>query len=153
MILAWIVVIGVSLYGAVRCFLFEEFLAGCKILLVLPLWFGAQTLFGLVENATGAQFFENGVAIIYYVAGATLVCYFVIRHVRWLTVPPPGDGNEDPHESWFSMQDPRVIKRRAAGLVFIIIGAVAMASAFLVEGALFIVVGVSLVMDVRIWRR
>lgn len=152
MILAWTVVIGVCLYGVVRCFLFEEFLEGCKILLVLPLWYGAQTLFWFIELTVEIQFWENGVALAYYLAGAGLVCYFVIRHVRWLTVPPPDAPQTNSWQSWFSEQNPSVLKRQIAGVIFIVIAAASMSAGFVIAGMLFVIVGVSLIMNVRIWR-
>jgi len=157
MILAWIVVIGVCLYGAVRCFLFEELFASLKILLVLPLWYIAHTLFGSVfqvivnPNVAETHPFEYAVAPV-YLAGAGLVCYFVIRHVRWLTVPPPGAPENNPHGSWFSEQNPAALKRKIAGVIFIGIATASVAAGFAISGTLFVIVGVSLIMDVQIWR-
>lgn len=42
--------------------------------------------------------------------------------------------------------------RKIAGIAFIAVGVMAIASAFVMSGTLLVVVGVSLVMDVQIWR-
>lgn len=44
-------------------------------------------------------------------------------------------------------------KKKMLGVVFVAIGAAALWAWFFMSGVLFVVVGVSLIMDVRIWRR
>jgi len=157
MLFACAVVIGVVLYGAVRCFFITEVTDGLKILLVLPAWFVANFLLGRLysffvgPNYAGTHPFEYIVWPVYLI-GAGLVCYFVIRHIRWLTVPPPGTPKEFSSWSWLTEQNPGDARRRIAGAAFTIVGAVALATTFLIPGVLLIIVGVSLLMNVRIWR-
>ena len=50
------------------------------------------------------------------------------------------------------LQENTDLMKKAAGAIFIAIGAAAIAASFFLSGTLFVVVGVSLIMDVRIWR-
>ena len=160
-VLASVWVLGVSVFGAARIFPTGRFLAGIGALTMIPIWFVAQILMFVIFDelitrgiATREWHLDYAITPLLNLAGAALVWYVVMRLVRRAASPESQDSlpaaHSDTHDgAWSSFSEPRKI----AGAVFILIGAAAIASWFFFAGTLLVVVGVSLIMNVQIWRR
>ncbi len=159
-VLATVSVVGISVYGAVRCIAFGRSLAGIGSLAMIPIWFVAQLLMLVIYDelhsqgiATRAYHLDYSVTPLLNLAGAGLIWYVVIHYVRGLTSSPshdPGRASQtDAHDgAWRRILEPR----KMAGAILIVIAATAMSAGFFISGALFVIVGISLVLNVRIWR-
>lgn len=138
----------------------RRFLATCGILLLIPIWLVAQlsvfvTFDKLVYLGIAARenHLEYAVTPVLNLAGAALVWFLVTKFTSRLSLslsgaPIRASQAEAQFGVWSWLSEPR----RIAGLIFIIIGAAAMSFFFIIAGVLFVIVGVSLIMDVRIWR-
>jgi hypothetical protein len=151
-VVATISVVGICVYGAVRCIVARRFLATCGILFLIPVWLVVQFLvfvtfdkFVYLGIATRENHLEYALTPVLNLAGAGLVWYFVAKQSRDVMRASQADTQ---FGVWSWLSEPR----KMVGLMFIIIGAAAMSLSFIVAGVLFVIVGVSLVMDVRIWR-
>ncbi len=159
-VLATVSVVGVSVYGAVRCIAFTRYFAGIGALTMIPIWFVAQLLMLVIYDelhshgvATREYHLDYALTPLLNLAGAGLIWYVVIHYVSRLTSSPSHDprraSQTDAHDgAWSGFFEPRKI----AGAIFIVIAATVMSAGFVISGALFVIVGISLIMDVRIWR-
>lgn len=167
-------VVGASLYGAVRCFRTRRYFAGSGILGLILFWFQANAILTVFmyaiatpNPATPTSLGEYLLAPI-YLAIAGSICYAVLRYSRRLTLPKdeqllsaeyagsyrdndeglrPTQGEDQSIPAGAAFD-----KKKIAGVVIIAIAVLAMRYGSVLEGVLFVVVGVSLIMDVRIWR-
>ena len=155
--LATIGVIAVCLYGAVRCFQFTRILAGFGLLAVVPVWFAFQLVVLVVFDelrsrgiASREYHLDYAVTPVLNVVVAGLIGYAVLRFVSKFAASRSLDEEQvDAIESnWSGLLEPRKI----AGAIFVAAGAATM-SFFILSGVLLVIVGVSLIMDVRLWRR
>jgi hypothetical protein len=167
-------VVGVCLYGAVRCIRVRMYLAGWNFLFLIACWFLANTMLLTVlyaiatpNSATPTHPAEYAAAPV-YLAIAALVSYAVLRYVKrnipskdeWSLSTEHVNSNSDDDESLLLTQgESHSIlvkmtdhKKKIAGVVVIAIAAASMRYGLILESGLFVVVGVSLIMDVRIWR-
>lgn len=174
LILGSLSVVGVCVYGAVRCFRRGMYLAGLGFLALIPCWYLAHAPLPIVlyviatpNAATPTNPAEYAVAPV-YLAVAGFVCYAVLRYVRrliqskderMLLAEDTSSHSDDDDRLLLTQSENQsflartiVHKKKIAGVVFIAIGAAAMWAWFFESGVLFVVVGVSLIMDVRIWR-
>ncbi len=157
-VLAMVGVMAVSLYGAVRCFRASRFLAGFGLLAIIPAWFVGQILvvavfdklmgLGMVSRENHLQYAATPVLNIVVVF---LVGYAVIRFVRGLKASP---GRTAEPMSQVGADDGTWLfePRRIVGIIIVALGAVTIPFE-VISGTLLVVVGVSLIMDVRLWRR
>lgn len=160
-VLAAIFVVGVCAYGAVQSMRLGRVLAGFGILIVIPLWFGGQLFLLIVFEklvylgiAAREYHLDYAITPLLNLAGAAVVWYVVINYVRRLAASRASDPIGGSHTgaidgAWGWLFEPRKI----AGLIFIAIGAASMSYFFVVPGVLFVIVGVSLMMNIRLWRR
>ena len=159
-VLATVFVIGVSLYGAVKCIKSGKFFAGIAVLIMIPIWLVAQVLMIVIYDAMVSQdmatreyHLDYAVTPFLNLAGAALVGYVVVRYVRRLTASPSNDSSRASQSGILDGAASAIFEpRKMVGVLFIGIGAATIASWFFISGVLFVVVGVSLIMDVRIWR-
>jgi hypothetical protein len=159
-VLASIGVVAVSIYGAAQFIRFGRILAGFGILAIIPIWFGVQLLFLITFDvlvylgvATRENHLEYVMTPVLNLACAGLVGYTVIYLVGRLTSLSSQDQERILQAGanggvWSSFSEPR----KVAGVIFIAIGAATMPF-FVISGVLFVVVGVSLIMNVRLWRK
>ena len=159
-VLATIFVAGVCVYGSVQSLRFGRVVAGFGILIAIPLWFGGQLFLVIIyeklvylDIATREYHLDYAITPLLNLAGAALVGYVVINYVRRLVTSRAGDPSSGPHRdtkhgAWGWFLEPRKI----AGLILIAVGAASMSYFFVVPGVLFIIVGVSLIMNIRLWR-
>ena len=159
-VLATISVMGICVYGAVRYFLVRRFSGAIAILMLIPLWFCAQFIAIVVFDELRSHGHAAREYHLDYVAtplanvlGAVLVVYLVLSLSRRLAPPKRGDSESISHVgggggAWTWMLEPR----RLIGALFVLAGTLAMSALFIISGVLFIIVGISLIMDVRIWR-
>ena len=159
-VLATISVMGICVYGAVRHFYRSRARGAIAILMLIPLWFCAQFVAIVVFDELRSHGYADKEYHLDYVAtplanilGAALVVYLVLGLSRRLA-PPQKDNSESISHigvsggAWEWLLEPR----RLIGAVFVVAGIVAISAFFIISGALFIMVGVSLLMDVRLWR-
>lgn len=167
--------VGVSVYGAVRCFQMRVYLAGLVCLAVMPCWLGVNAVLTIVlyaiatpNSRTPNNLAEYLVAPI-YAANAGLVCYallsFVKRFVRSKNETllateygsSPGDTEDELLHSQSGvrtyLENITLPKKKIAGFVFVALGALGMSSWFFPAGVLFVMIGVSLIVEVQLWRR
>ena len=85
-VLATVSVVGVSLYGAVRCIAFGRFFAGFGALIMIPIWFVAQLLVLVIYDelhsqgfATRAFHLDESLTPLLILAGAGLIWYVMIH--------------------------------------------------------------------------
>lgn len=160
-ILATVSVVGVSVYGAVRCIAIGKYFAAIGAIATIPVWFVAQLLMLVIYDklhsqgfATRAYHLDYALTPVLNLAGAALVWYVVIHYVRRLASASSHDQGraplDDAHEdAWRKFLEPKKI----AGAIFLVVAATVMSAGFVISGSLFVVVGVSLIMNVRIWRK
>jgi hypothetical protein len=174
LILGTLSVVGVCLYGTVRCIRVRMYLAGWNFLFLIACWFLANTVLLTVlyaiatpNSATPTHPAEFAAAPV-YLAIAALVCYAVLGYVKrnipskdeWLLSNEHVHSNSDDDESrsLTQIESHSILakitdnRKKMAGVVVIAIAAVSMRYGLIMESGLFVVVGVSLIMDVRIWR-
>ena len=167
-------VVGASLYAAVRCFRTRRYFAGSAFLVLILFWFQANAILTIFmyamatpNPATPTSLGEYILAPI-YLAIAGSVCYAVLRFSRRLTSPEDeqllsaeyaGSYREDDEGLRPTQGEDQSIptgvafdKKKIAGVAIIAIAVLAMRYGFVLESVLFVIVGVSLIMDVRIWR-
>lgn len=168
-------VVGVCLYGTVRCFRTGKYLAGSVISTVIPCWFAANMLLTIVmyaiatpNAAVPTHPAEYAVGPV-YLAVAGFVCYAVLRYVRKYARSKKEPLPAVQYRSSTSYDEAVLIrvqsgiqsflewialsKTKIVGVIFVALGAVGISSFFLPSGVLLVVIGVSLIMDVRLWRR
>jgi hypothetical protein len=168
-------VVGVCVYAVVRCIRQRRYLAGWNFLFLMGCWFLANKMLLIVlyviatpNAATPTHPAEYAVAPVYLVVAA-LVCYAVLRYVKRHTQSKDEQSLLTEHIGSHSDDDEKLIqtqfenhsflartaehKKKISGVVVIAIAVVSMRYGFILESVLFVVVGVSLIMDVRIWRR
>jgi len=154
-------VLGVCVYGAVRFFLAKRFFGAIGILALIPLWFGIQILliamFDKLKSqgiVTRAYHLDYAVTPLINLVAAGLVLFFVIYSVKRLSQRQASEAdNTSQAETNHGLLAWVLEPRKMLGLLFIALGTAAMSAFFVISGALFVIVGVSLLMDVRIWRR
>lgn len=158
--IATIGVLAVSVYGAVRCMLARRYLAAFGILLLVPIWLIAQFLvfvtfdkFVYLGIAGRENHLEYAVTPVLNLAGAGLVWYVVTEFVSKLRSSHSRETMRASQAdasfgAWSWLSEPKKI----SGLIFILAGVAALSTFFFIAGVLFVIVGVSLLMDVRIWR-
>lgn len=167
-------VIGASLYAAVRCFRARRYLVGSAFLVLIFFWFQANAILSLFmyamatpNPATPTSLGEYILAPIYLAISGS-VCYFVFRYARRITLPKDdpllsaeyADSYRDDDASLPLSQGAdqsfstavTFDKKKISGVIVIAIAVLAMRYGFVLESVLFVIVGVSLIMDVRIWR-
>jgi hypothetical protein len=173
-IIGSVFVVGVCVYGTVRSFRARMYLAGLGYLALIPCWFLAHAPLPVVlwviatpNPATTTNPAEYAVAPV-YLAIAGFSCYILLRSVR-AVIPsedePSHSGefvglhSDDDERLLQSKRDTRYLlakmmdhKKKIVGVALVAIGAAAMSTWFFMSGVLFVMVGVSLIMDVRIWR-
>ena len=159
-ILATTSVVGVSVYGAVRCIAIGKYFAGIGAIAMIPVWFVAQLLMLVIYDklhsqgfATRAYHLDYALTPLLNLAGAALIWYVVIHTVRRLASSSSHDqeraSQADAHDSaWRNIWEPKKI----AGAIFLVVAATVMSAGFVISGSLFVVIGISLIMDVQIWR-
>jgi hypothetical protein len=129
-------------------------------LFLIPIWLAAQffvliTFDKLVYLGIAARenHLEYAVTPVLNLAGAALVWYLMTKFTSRLASSLSGDPLRASQADaqfgvWSWLSEPR----RIAGLILIVTGAAAMSFFFIIAGVLFVIAGVSLIMDVRIWR-
>lgn len=153
------------------------YLAGWNFLFLIGCWFLANTVLLTVlyaiatpNSATPTHPAEFAAAPV-YLAVAALVCYAVLGYVKrnipskaeWLLsnehVHSNSDDDESPLLTQTQSESHSILakmtenRKKIAGVVVIAIAVISMRYGLIMESGLFVVVGVSLIMDVRIWRR
>jgi len=104
-----------------------------------------------------------------YLAIAGSISYFVFRYARRLDMPGAAQHDSAVITEFYQVDDDSVQMtqsedefietgmaidgKKVAGLLVIGIAILAMRYGFILESVLFVIVGVSMVMDVRLWRR
>ncbi|MGI9202745.1 MAG: hypothetical protein ACR2Q3_01975, partial [Woeseiaceae bacterium] len=104
-----------------------------------------------------------------YLAIAGSISYFVFRYARRLDLPGDDQQCSAVITEYYQVDDDSVQqsqieddfiehgmsfdRKKIAGLFIIGIAVLAMRYGFIVESILFVIVGVSMVLDVRLWRR
>jgi hypothetical protein len=144
----------------VKCIGYGKVLAGFAVLAVIPIWLIAQILVLAIFDAMAAQglatreyHLDYAVTPILNLGGAGLVWWIVLHYVREFKSVRPQDSRRLPESSVQNGAGSFVFDpRKVVGVLFIVLGATAMASWFILSGVLFVIVGVSLIMNVRIWR-
>lgn len=174
LIVGSVCVVGASLYGAVRCFRTGRYFAGSALVGLIFFWFQANAILTIfmyamaTPNPTTPTSLGEYVLAPIYLAIAGSVCYFVIRYARRLTTPKDEQlvsaDHADPHQGHDEnvrpaqgvdhsfIEEVTFDKKKIAGVVVVAIAVLAMRYGFVLESTLFVIVGISLIMDVRIWR-
>ena len=157
---ALVFVVIISIYGAAQCFRFGKILVGFGMFAIIPLWFAVQFLvlvgFEYLRSSGVAMrqnHLEYAMTPIFNVAVAVFIWVMVMKYVRGLAASQTSAEEHDstaPGEVsvWNRMLEPRKI----GGVLLIALGSATM-TVSVISGVLFIMVGVSLIMDVNLWRR
>lgn len=160
-VLAIICVVGASLYGTVRLLRAEKALAAICVLALIPFWFFVQFMLFAAHDklksqgiATRAYHFDYAATPLINVLGAALVVGLVAHLVRRAHASSPIQAEIAPRIGersgiWAWLREPR----KLGGLISLALGIAAMSTFFVYVGVMLIIVGVSLLMDVRLWRR
>lgn len=166
---------GVCVYGAVRCFQRRLYTGGVGVLAVITVWFVGHAplpyimwVIATPNPRTPTNLAEYAMAPV-YLASAGLVCYAVLRLVKSIlrsqdeqtpAAEYPRVQSDDEESLIVSIGESEPFfarisfdKNKIFGVGLIALGVAAMSGWFLIPGVLFVMVGVSLIMDVRIWRR
>ena len=164
------------MYGAVRCFQRRLYAGGTGVLALIVVWFAAHAPLPYImwviatPNSRTPTSIGEYAAVPVYLLSAGLVCFGVLRLVKSIirslyaqsSLVEDASGHIGDEESLIvSLGDSEPFfarisfdKNKVLGVGLIALGVTAMAGwFFFIPGVLFVMVGVSLIMDVQLWRR
>lgn len=145
-ILGSLCVFVVSIYGFVQCVRREgNLLVGFFFFALSPIWLAGH--YAAVLMFDGLDHFHNVATPILNTLAVLLIYFVVIGYVRSLR-----DGSWEFAPGMGLLRAVTGAPRRLVGLV-VIVGAAAVMPYFIVAGVLLVIVGVSLIFDVRLWGR
>ncbi len=159
-VFALVFVVIISIYGAAQCFRFGKMLAGFGMFAIIPVWFATQLAIIVAFDrlrvsgvAARQNHLEYEATPIFNVAVAVFVWVMVMRYVRKLAAAQASvEVDEAPVSVEGSVLSRMLVPKKVGGVLLILLGA-GVSPVSVISSVLFIMIGVSLIMDVNLWRK